>query len=182
MLLKWLGEHPDESLVVAAATISAPYDLAAGARFLECATGRVYARHFLPTLADKVEELLGRYPELRERGVDLERARASRDFHPFDDAATAPLHGFAGADDYYERSSSRRYADRIATPTLCLSAEDDPFQPRSAVYELREIASPAVELQVTPHGGHVGFVAGHHPRRADYWAERHAFEWLMRHL
>lgn len=182
VLLKWLGEHPGERLVEAAATISAPYDLAAGARFLENAIGRLYARHFLPTLIEKVEELAVRHPELRERGLDLERARAARDFHPFDDAATAPIHGFAGADDYYERSSSRRFAARIATPTLCLSAEDDPFQPRSALHEFRDLASKAIELHVTSRGGHVGFVAGRHPRRADYWAERQAFDWLLRHL
>jgi hypothetical protein len=41
--------------------------------------------------------------------------------------------GFAGADDYYTRSSSIRFLDKITTPALCLSAEDDPFLPRGVL-------------------------------------------------
>jgi uncharacterized protein len=176
VLLKWLGEQGDRSVVRAAVAISVPFDLAAGARFLANPIGRFYLRHFLPTLRAKVESIWERFPEVRDR-IDLERARRARDFHPFDDAATAPLHGFVGADDYYERSSSIGYVGRITTPTLCLSAIDDPFLPRDALHRVRDAVSPAVELRFTPRGGHVGFVGGH-PRRPSYWAEQTALDWL----
>jgi len=182
VLLKWLGEHPRQRVIDAAATISVPYDLAAGARNLDCRIGRIYARHFLPTLADKVEDLVGRFPELLARGVDLRAARAARDFRRFDDAATAPIHGFTGADDYYARSSALRYAARVDTPTFCLSAVDDPFLPHSALDAFREAASPAIDLVVTPRGGHVGFVTGWRPARVAYWAEQLAIDWLRRQL
>jgi predicted alpha/beta-fold hydrolase len=182
VLLKWLGENPGQRVVDAAATVSVPYDLAAGARHLESRLGRMYLRHFLPTLVAKVEDLARRFPDLRDRGLDLAAARAARDFQPFDDAATAPIHGFAGADDYYARSSSIAWVARVDTPTLCLSAEDDPFLPRAALHRFREVASPAIDLCVTERGGHVGFVAGRHPRGVDYWAERQAVDWLAAHL
>ena len=72
-----------------------------------------------------------RFPEAAAR-IDLPRARRAFTFREFDDAATAPLHGFAGADDYYARSSSLPFLERITVPTLCLSALDDPFVPPEA--------------------------------------------------
>lgn len=181
VLLKWLGEHPEQGLVRAAATISVPYDLAAGARHLASPLGRLYTRRFLPTLCDKIAGLARRFPEVTAR-VDLERARRARDFAPFDDAATAPLHGFAGAEDYYARSSSLRFLPRITTPALCISAADDPFLPRRALEEARDAASRSVELLITRRGGHCGFVAGTRFREPEYWAERRAVGWLVEHL
>lgn len=178
VLLKWLGENPDQTLVRAAATISVPYDLDAGARHLTSRLGTLYVRHFLPTLLAKSALLVQRFPEAAAR-IDLERARRARTFHEFDDAATAPLHGFAGATDYYTRSSSLGFVARITTPALCISAEDDPFLPREVLRLVAARAPRALELCVTRRGGHVGFVAGTHPRRPQYWAERRAVDWLL---
>ena len=178
VLLKWLGENPGQKLLRAAATISVPYDLGAGARHLESRLGRMYVRHFLPTLAAKTEWVVQHFPEAARR-VDLERARGAQTFYAFDDAATAPLHGFAGADDYYTRSSSLRFVEHITTPTLCISAEDDPFLPRAVLRLVAERAPASLELLVTRRGGHVGFVAGAHPRSPEYWAERQAVRWLL---
>jgi hypothetical protein len=180
VLLKWLGENPGQKLVCAAATISVPYDLAAGARHLASPVGRLYTRHFLPTLCEKIAGLARRFPEVAAR-VDLERARRARDFYPFDGAATAPLHGFADADDYYARSSSLGFLPRITTPTLCINAADDPFLPRRALEDARDAASPSVDLLVTRRGGHCGFVAGSHPRRPGYWAEELVVHRLASH-
>jgi len=180
VLLKWLGEHPGQTLLRAAATISVPYDLAAGARHLESRLGLMYVRHFLPTLGAKTAWLAEHFPEVATR-VDLERARRAETFFAFDDAATAPLHGFAGAADYYARSSSLAFLPWITTPTLCISAEDDPFLPREVLRSVERCAPDSLELRVTRRGGHVGFVAGSHPRRPGYWAEESAVRWLLDH-
>ena len=179
VLLKWLGENPGQRAVGAAATISVPYDLAAGARHLTGAMGRFYTGRFLRTLKEKARHLAERFPELRG-SIDLDAALRAREFWAFDDAATAPVHGFANAAEYYERCSSIRFVGRIDTPTLCVSAADDPFLPRRILDELRSIASPSVEIVVTRHGGHVGFVIGRDPRRPSFWAEDFVVEWLLR--
>ena len=178
VLLKWLGEHAGETIVRAAATISVPYDLDAGARHLTSRTGRIYVRNFLGTLLAKAHDLVRRFPEIADR-IDLERAARARSFHDYDDAATAPLHGFASAVDYYARSSSIHFLPRITVPTLCVSAADDPFLPRAVLDLVAQRAPGNVELRVTATGGHVGFVAGAHPRRAEYWAERTVVDWLL---
>jgi len=100
-------------------------------------------------------------------------------FREFDDAANAPLHGFAGADDYYCRASSLAFLSGVAAPTLCLSAEDDPFLPREVLARARRAAPAAVEFLVTRRGGHIGFVSGPAPWRARYFAEDLAIAWLQ---
>jgi uncharacterized protein len=180
VLLKWLGEHGPASAIRSAAVISVPYDLAAASRYLERPVGRFYYRHFGSRLKTKSLDLLARFPRETSH-VDPDRVRHARTFHEFDECLTAPLHGFAGADDYYERSSALSYLARIAVPTLCLSSEDDPFFPGEAVYRARDAASPAVQFAITPWGGHTGFIAGDWPWRPRYWAEESAVEWLVEH-
>jgi len=175
-LLKWLGENPGDATVEAAATISAPYDLAAGDRYMASFPSSLYVRSFLKTLTGKAEDLKRRFPEAAAR-VDLPRARRAITFREFDDAATAPLHGFADADDYYARSSSLPFLARITAPTLCVSALDDPFLPPEAVARACEAASPAVRFVVTRSGGHVGFVAANGLSPA-YWAEELVVDFL----
>jgi hypothetical protein len=177
VLLKWLGEQGAAAPVDAAAAVSTPYDLSASGRHLETTLGRFYVGRFLTTLRRKAVDAARRFPEAGAK-IDIPRALAARTFWEFDDAANAPLHGFAGADDYYRRASSLGYLARVVTPTLCLSAEDDPFLPREALGRARDAASARIAFRVTPHGGHIGFVAGPSPWRARYWAERLAVDWL----
>lgn len=177
VLIKYLGEQGASGALRAAATLSVPYDLAAASRHLERRAARLYAYHFLRRLKPKALDVMRRFP--RETAhLDAGRIRAARTFTDFDSSVTAPLHGFASAQDYYDRSSAIGYLPRVATPTLCISAEDDPFFPREALARARAAASAHVRFQVTPWGGHTGFVAGPWPWRPHYWAEEMVVSWL----
>ena len=178
VLLKWLGEHPGERLVAAAATLSVPYDLAAGDRHMASFPSALYVRAFVKTLMPKAESIARRFPGAAAR-IDLPRAARAWTFREFDDAATAPLHGFAGAHDYYARSSSLRVLGSIDVPTLCLSALDDPFVPPESVDAARAAASPSVRFVVTERGGHAGWVAAD-ALRPVYWGEAEAISFLAR--
>src|SRR4051794_37413482 len=143
VLLKWLGEVGAGSAIRAAATISVPYDLGAASRFLERPMGRVYAYHFLRQLRPKALDVLVRFP--RETAhLDAARIRAAKTFAAFDDCLTAPLHGFASAEDYYQRSSALGYLGSVRVPSLCISSEDDPFIPAVSVVQARKAASADV--------------------------------------
>lgn len=179
VLLKWLGEVGTASAVRAAAVISVPYDLSVAARFLERPVGRIYTAYFTQRLKSKSLDLLTRFPRDTAH-VDPDRVRRARTFAEFDECLTAPLHGFAGADDYYRRSSAQPFLAHVAVPTLCLSAEDDPFFPGPAVHQARAASSSAVTFEITSWGGHTGFVSGRWPWRPSYWAEERSIEWLMR--
>jgi len=181
VLLKWLGENPGQRLLAAAATISVPFDLEAGARNLEKGLGPIYTATFLRGLRKKASQLLERHPGAAAR-IDLARMRTARTFFEFDDSVTGPLHGFRGAKHYYDASSAVNWVSRITTPTLCLSAEDDPFLPASVLDRVAANASGAVRLVATRHGGHTGFIAGKSPFRVRYWAEERAVEFVAGRL
>jgi hypothetical protein len=159
-LLKWLGEQGAAAgkVVDAAAGISAPLDLAAANAALAQGFNRLSARHFLRTLIPAALDKLARFPGL----YDSARVRAARILYDFDDAVTAPLHGFRNADDYYARSSAKHYLAGIAIPTLVLNAANDPFLPAAALPHPAAMP-PAVNLEIAGSGGHAGFVAGRFP-------------------
>lgn len=179
VLLKWLGERGAAvpEAVRGAATISVPYDLAASSRRLMAGLGPLYVRYFLATLKPKALAFAERHPGV----VDVEGVRSARTFWEYDDAAVAPIHGFADAADYYARSSSVDYVDRVRVPTLLVSAADDPFHPAGVLDRVRRRAARPVVCAFTARGGHVGFVAGP-PWAPVYWAEEAAVAFLARRL
>lgn len=168
-LLKWLGEQGSAAGAVldAAAAVSAPIDLAACGHHLARGFNALYTQHFLHTLKPNSLAKLKRFPGL----LDERRIRRAHTLYDFDDAVTAPLHGFAGADDYWFRASSKPWLTDIAVPTLLLNARNDPFLPAHAL-PLPDQVSPQVCLDFTEAGGHVGFVAGHLPGHLDWMPQR----------
>ena len=182
VLLKFLGEVAERGCeyIASAAAISVPFDLERGARFIGSGFSKIYDRHFLRSLRRKALDKLVSYPRLFDRDA-LMRAE---NIYDFDDAVTAPVHGFADAHDYYSQSSSIRFLDRVRVPTLLLSAVDDPFLPSEVLDQVRAIAAsnPALRLEFTAQGGHVGFVGGRVPWRPLYYAEWRACEFLASRL
>ncbi len=177
VLLKWLGERGAGAPIAAAAAVSVPYTLSRAADRLTSGLSRIYQRRLIGELRRK----LGRKFAHTASPIDLARAQRSRDFWEFDDAVTAPLHGFRDVHDYYARASSRQYLQRIRVPTLMLHAEDDPFMTPDAVPR-REELSPSARLELSAHGGHVGFVHGSLPWRPRYWLEERIPAFLATHL
>ncbi|MFO1205682.1 MAG: alpha/beta fold hydrolase [Burkholderiales bacterium] len=169
VLLKWLGERGDAAnpIVSGAAAVSTPMDLMASGAALERGANRIYARVFLDSLRPKVLAMLERHPGLCDRRR-IERARTLREF---DDAFTAPVHGFRDTDDYWTQASSKPWLPRITVPTLVLNARNDPFLPESALASAREVSSH-VALEYPPEGGHVGFCTVPWPGRIEWLPRR----------
>lgn len=180
VLLKWLGERGADlpPRLRAAAAVSTPFDLGQGARHLERGFSKLYVRHFVRSLRRKAEAALTVHPNLP---VDRTRLARAASFWAFDDAFTAPVHGFTGADDYYARSSSLGFLPRIATPALLLSAIDDPFLPAEVLDTVRAHAdaNAALTPEFTATGGHVGWVSGS-PFAPYYYMEARVTDWLAR--
>jgi predicted alpha/beta-fold hydrolase len=105
----------------------------------------------------------------------LDRVRTIRQF---DEAYTAPHHGFAGASDYYFKASAMRVIDRVRIPALILTAEDDPFVPGDQFREAPVADNLHITTRVEAHGGHCGFIGV--PLQHEYWAESTAARFLER--
>ncbi|MBW3598222.1 MAG: alpha/beta fold hydrolase [Planctomycetes bacterium] len=154
MVLKMAGEMGASAPVPLQAVIAAapPIDLAATCRNLACGWNALYDRAFVRALTRHVRERRRLLPD----APHVEFSRPPRGVYEFDDLVTAPLSGFAGADDYYTRASSGPLLKDIRTPTLILAAADDPLVP-AAIFDAWP-RSPAVELHLTDHGGHLGYI------------------------
>jgi len=154
-LLVYLGQHGDVAGFDAAVAVSPPLVLSVGADTLSRGAARVYQRHLLALMRDHHEAKRLARPQLAlpPAGAELDT------FWRFDDALTAPLHGFGGVDDYYARCSARRWLGGIRRPTHILSAADDPFFSEAILPRDSELA-PATVHEVSRHGGHVGFLGG----------------------
>lgn len=160
-LLRWAGEagQAAAALTAAVAAISSPLDLAAAGAAIDRGFNRLaYARMFLATMKPKALRKWQQHPGL----FDLDRVRAARTIFEFDDAFTAPLHGFAGTNDYWARASAKPHLARIRVPALALNARNDPFVPAASLPTAAD-AGRHVTLWQPAHGGHCGFPAGRFP-------------------
>lgn len=174
-LLKLLAEQGAACRLRTAVAISVPFLLNEGADQFNRGLSRIYRQYLLRSL---IRSVLDKHEEINLSGkINLDAVRRCRDFWVFDDEVTARLNGFKDVHDYYRRSSSRQYLRHIRTPTLILHAEDDPFMTPATVPRENEL-SERVTLELSKHGGHVGFVTGNNPFRMQYWLE----ERVLRHL
>ena len=173
VLLKWLGELGEgaAALVRRAASVCAPIDVGAAGRALDRGLNRFfYTRMFLSTLKPKSLRKLEAFPGLFDAG----RTARARTFREFDDAVTAPLHGFRDADHYWGAASSAPYLGSVRVPTLLLNSRNDPFLPEHDLLAATRDVSPSLLLEFPRTGGHVGF-----PGRHD-WLPRRLLDFLLK--
>jgi predicted alpha/beta-fold hydrolase len=168
-LLNWLGRAGSgaSASLAAAAAVSAPIDLTAAGIAIGQGLNLIYTRYFLATLKPKGHALARRFPGL----LDEERLSRIRSMYDFDEAVTAPLHGFAGAADYWKRASSKPWLADIAVPTLVLNATNDPFIPGESLPGPAAV-SRSVLLELPEHGGHAGFAEAPFPGRLTWMPNR----------
>ena len=160
-LLRWAAEVGADAArsADAVAAVCSPIDLAAGGHAIGRGFNRqVYTRMFMRTLVPKALLKWAQFPGLFDRDAVLR----ARDLREFDDAFTAPVHGFRDAQDYWHRAAAKPLLGSIAVPALLLNALDDPFVPSYSLPAPGEVG-PRVTLWHPPHGGHVGFAQGRWP-------------------
>ncbi len=169
MLLKLLGEWGGDVPLRSAVAVSVPMRLDISADTLEKGFAKLYQGYLLRPLKESLLKKYQLFDMQHYLGIDEARVRTIKTIREFDDLYTAKMHGFSSAQAYYEASSSRQYLKDIVTPTLILHAKDDPFM-TPEVLPNREELSDAVTLEVSEHGGHVGFVSGS-LFKLEYWLE-----------
>ena len=170
ILLKYFGECGDSlsNRVIAGAVISPPFVATGTQKISDDPIGKLYGGHLLKKLQAKVRL---KADILYHTNADPYRALKARTLREFDDAITAPLHGFDGAQDYYAQCNSINFLQDIRRPTLLIRSEDDPFFNRDIPHDIiakNDYLVPAF----TEYGGHVGFLEGTSPFNYRNQAER----------
>lgn len=176
VLLKSLAEEGSAAPVKAATAASAPFNLQLCADKLRRGSARIYQQRLLGDLRALIQRQNAAVPSAL---IDIGQVLRARDFFELDDAWTAPLNGFADALDYYARCSSGQFLRDIQVPTLIVNARDDPFM-TPAILPSADQLSPAVTLEVSRRGGHVGFIAASRSGGLRFWLDAHFAEHLSR--
>ena len=171
------GSHPPRSFVAAAA-VSPIIEIEPCVIALERPGNRLYNWNFVRDLKRRMRRKERFHPGL----FDLKQLNAVKTVREFDEVYTAPHFGFRDASDYYRRASAMRVVDRIAVPTLVITAEDDPFVPSQPFVDPKVTGNPNIELNVCRHGGHCGFVGPSAAVGDDgYWAENRIVDFFSQY-
>ena len=160
------GSAPRELTAVCA--VSPTMDLARCVDALERRSNVVYQWNFVRNLKARMRRKAAAFPG----GFSLEPLRRVWTVRGFDEAYTAPYHGFRDAADYYYRASALRVIERICVPTLIITAEDDPFVPATPFRAPEVTGNSHITAVITRHGGHCAYLERPSDDYDGYWAER----------
>ncbi len=166
-LLRWAQEQGElaHQVVRSVTSLCAPLDLVVSGLGLEQGLNRIfYTPRFLRTMKPKARQMWARFPGL----FDLKATDRARSLREFDDAFTAPVHGFKGVMDYWQRASAKPHLRRLALPSLIVNPLNDPFVPLACLPKPSEV-NACTSLWQPPQGGHLGFVQGAFPGQLQTW-------------
>jgi len=179
MLMKLQGEWGSNSPLFAAVSVSAPLRLEMTADHINSGFSRFYQKILMDSLKKRLLEKFDRHDYEKMIGLKREVIPTLKSFWEYDNLFTGPVHGFKSAEDYYTRSSAYPYISKIKRATLIIHAEDDPFMP-STVLPACDTLPKEVHLELSTHGGHVGFIGGTllEPK---YWLEERIPAFFLAH-
>ncbi|MFI5363825.1 MAG: YheT family hydrolase [Elusimicrobiota bacterium] len=159
-----------------AVAVNAPIDLARCAVRLKTGLNRIYDARFvlLCTAAIRARQRAGL---IRNKYIIPWFAT----LHDFDGLYTAPAGGFQDREDYYRSCSTRDLLSSIKTPTVIITAKDDPFV---GFEDYASAAlSPSVHLHAENVGGHMGYLSAENtPLGTNRWLDYALHEYLVRLL
>ena len=162
----------------AVCAVSPTLDLARCVEALERRSNFVYQWNFVRNLKARMRRKAAAFPG----AFPLDPLRAIWTVRRFDEAYTAPHHGFRDAADYYHRASALRVVDLVRIPALIITAEDDPFVPTAPFRTPEVTRNPNLTVVMTPHGGHCAYLERAAGGYDGYWAEREILRFASVHV
>ena len=141
------------SRLAGAVAVSPPIDLSLTCRNLERAPNIAYHLLFTAVLARRARHR----HRLDGRTGPAPALWRTPTMRRFDSAHTAPDAGYASPEDYYRGASSLSLLNRIDTPTLIVTAKDDPIMP-IAMFAPPIERNPFLRLVISDRGGHCGWI------------------------
>lgn len=176
LTLKYLGEKNRDERIKSAFAFSVPIDLKGCCHQIDQPQNFIYCSRFLKSLKIKGEAKNQKIPG----SIDVPRLMKVKNMYEFDNAVTAPLHGFDSANDYYAKCSAQKFIEGIQIPTLVVNAANDPFLSESCFDKTKFESSKNVYFEMPKFGGHVGFSTFR--SGGIYWSESRAYQFTAQHL
>jgi predicted alpha/beta-fold hydrolase len=173
--LKLAGElsHGARHYLQKVIAVSPPVDLMRCANMMAQPQNEIFRKYYLKRLWRTVHDRHVLFPEFGPAPT----AKWHYSFWEFDNEYTSIHSGYANAEEYYTRCSALPLIPEIQIPCKILFAEDDPFVDAQCI---QKIALPThIEVKVTPHGGHMGFLAMPGLRSGIRWLDNQIIQWLI---
>jgi len=180
MLMKLQGEWGSDSPLFAVVSVSSPLRLEMTADHINSGASRFYQTLLMNSLKKRLLEKFERHDYESLIGLKKEVVPTLKSFWEYDDLFTGPVHGFKSAEDYYARSSAYPYIPHIKKPALIIHAKDDPFMPSAVLPSLDQLPEQ-VSVELSDHGGHVGFLGGT-LLKPKYWLEERIPAFFVEYL
>lgn len=173
---KFLALYNNEKRVVAAVTISSPFDAQSAAdlvlnnyflnKVLHGHQVRVFREHLHN---EKFTEFM------RKKGIDPIRVIESKTNQEFDAICSSVDLGVNSPRDYYNLLSVHTHIQEIKHPILSLNSEDDPLIPPSNVPLEEIVKNPNIIQLMVAGGGHIEYLSG---LKGEFWAYDLAIDYL----
>ena len=181
MLLKFLGEDAENSLLKSAVSVSAPMDLDITAKAINRGFSKLYQAHLLKSLKLTLIDKYAKFDMETLINISTEDVKNIKTIEEFDEKYTAPINGFLSAKDYYTKCSAKQFLKNIKIPTLIIHALDDPFMTKEILPTQDDEVSKSVKIELSKHGGHVGFVGGK-CSNPSYWLEKRIADYFSQKM
>jgi predicted alpha/beta-fold hydrolase len=167
--LKYLGELGEEAEklnIMGGAVTCVPFDPVASQGKLDVGFNRaVYSENFLLTLKVKAQRKILRFPN----SFDYEKVKQCSTIGEFDDCFIAKIYGFEDKIDYYKKTGSKWFLEKIKVPTIAINAKDDPFIEESSLPSKDDIKNSPVRCIYHDNGGHCGFIGESNEHKIPTW-------------
>lgn len=162
--LKLAGELGDAAsrLTDLLIAICPPINLAHSAHLLIQPKNLIYNKYYMHEIEKQAKEWI--------------KGRPFGTIFEYDAMITAPIWGFKGPYDYYEKASCYALISRIKLPCHILFAEDDPFIDPSLIYYLKPQSTTRIWL--SKYGGHMGFIGWSDVEHGYYWLDSQIHKWI----
>ena len=152
------------------AAVSPPIDLHRCSKNMQRRLLRPYNRYFIKHLLARIPKQVAERDDFAQQ-MKLPRPQTLREL---DQRITAPISGFANADEYYTKTSAHHVIGEIQVPTLILAAKDDPIVPAECFSSGDFADLMSVNILLSDTGGHVGFI----DRNRQSWMDQVLYAWF----
>ncbi len=147
--------------------------------------GHPLGRLLEQAIAAKLQQLAASIHQLHPQVLDPAAIARAHSIWTFDEELVIGPLGFESVPAYYTASSPLPLLPQLQKPTLILYAQDDPlFAPELVTAVAKACAdNDAIDLHLTPRGGHVGYFSGRRGQAisgdADpWWAWNRVMDWV----
>jgi predicted alpha/beta-fold hydrolase len=144
-----------------------------------------WGKYIEKRIARALKKLAWQIHEYHPESINPDAIRRANSIWGFDHELVIKPLGFSSVEDYYQASCPLPFLPKLSKPTLIIYAADDPLFDPTIIPDLKTACAnnPNIDLRVTNHGGHVGYISNKTCERQNqdgdrWWAWNRILDWF----